>query len=234
MKQVHFFCQAKGGVGKSMVIYLHALKYQNDDSVFFLDADSSTKTSTRQLAFLQGQTPHRFGIFQLLNEVRGTIDRQLLFSNLQHLASLPQEHFYIDCGSTESNQLPELFKDYSAQEIKQIEEELNMKIIFDVIISGSAYSASTNYLQQIVKMVQALFEVNILLNAFTFQNHPELIEEVKVYSKKHTINTIKLVGDFDINASPVINIMNKITKGQGLESYAFIERIKILKEINKL
>ena len=234
MKQVHFFCQSKGGVGKSMIIYLHALKYQNDHTVFFLDADSATKTSTRQLAFLHGQTPPRFGTFQLLNEVRGAIDRQLLFSNLQHLATLPQQHFYIDCGSTESNQLPELFKDYTAQEIKHIEKELNMKIIFNVIISGSAYLATCTYLNEVVRMVEELFEVRILLNAFTFQNNLELIEEVKMYSKNHSVNSIKLVADFDTNASPIKNILNKITLGQGLENYVFIERIKILKEINKL
>ena len=54
-KELNFVLQAKGGVGKSLLTYLLGLAKQTQDSTLFVDVDSSTKTSTRQLIFL-GET----------------------------------------------------------------------------------------------------------------------------------------------------------------------------------
>ncbi|SDG29946.1 hypothetical protein SAMN04487996_11781 [Dyadobacter soli] len=45
--------QAKGGVGKSILMYLFALKHYQDSKCLFIDVDASTQTSTRQLKFVQ-------------------------------------------------------------------------------------------------------------------------------------------------------------------------------------
>ena len=56
MKQFHFNVQAKGGSGKSMLTYLQALKNETSQRSYFIDLDSSVKTSLQQLKFLQGKT----------------------------------------------------------------------------------------------------------------------------------------------------------------------------------
>ena len=56
MKQFQFNVQAKGGSGKSMLTYLLALKYETDQRVYFIDLDSSVRTSLQQLKFLHGKS----------------------------------------------------------------------------------------------------------------------------------------------------------------------------------
>lgn len=43
MKTFYFNIQSKGGVGKSFLTALLALKYESDPSVYFVDLDSSVK-----------------------------------------------------------------------------------------------------------------------------------------------------------------------------------------------
>ena len=95
---MNFILQSKGGSGKSMLTYLLALKNEDNPQTYFIDFDSSVKSSTQQLKFLQGRTPARFAKMNLLDE-RGKIDRQRLFENLQILAQKPYEEFFIDFGA---------------------------------------------------------------------------------------------------------------------------------------
>jgi cellulose biosynthesis protein BcsQ len=60
MKKIHFIAQAKGGVGKSLLMYLFALKFGHDSSIFFVDLDSSTESSKRQLKFWVHLKVHSF------------------------------------------------------------------------------------------------------------------------------------------------------------------------------
>jgi hypothetical protein len=45
MREFYFNIQAKGGVGKSMLTYLQALKHQDDKRTYFIDFDSCVKSS---------------------------------------------------------------------------------------------------------------------------------------------------------------------------------------------
>ena len=101
---------------------------------------------------------------------------------------------------------------------------------------GGAYEACTKYLQKIVELVNGVFEVNIYINHATFLNYQPLIEEVEAYAaiKKNKINSVKLFGDFDNTTAPHKNILSIIEKGKGIESYVFVEKIKILKELSKI
>lgn len=237
MKQFIFNTQAKGGSGKSMLTYLLALKNESNEKSYFIDLDSSVKTSTQQLKFLQGKQPARFAVMNLLDS-RDKIDRQLLFENLLELSQKEYNEFYFDFGAPESDQLPSLFsKDYSIEEFKQIQDELKSKFIFNVIVAGGgAYEACTNYLQKIVDLVNGVFEVNIYINQATFLNHQYLVEELKTYAgvKINKIHSVNLFGDFDTTTAPHKNILNIIEKGKGIEAYVFVEKIKILKEISKI
>ena len=59
MKTFYFNIQSKGGAGKSMLTYLQALKHEKNEKAAFVDLDSSTQTSTRQLHFLTQQEANR-------------------------------------------------------------------------------------------------------------------------------------------------------------------------------
>lgn len=237
MQQYIFNIQSKGGVGKSMLTYLQALKNQANDKSMFIDFDSSVQSSTQQLQFLRGKTPPRFATMSLFDE-REKLDRQLLFENLLELSQKEYEAFYLDFGAPESEQLPSLFSsDYSIQEFKDIEEELNARFIFNVVVAGgTAYQPGVAYLQKIVQLTEGLFGMNIYLNESTFYGNRQLVEEIKIYAAKNAalINTVKLFGDFDVTTAPHKNILRKISEGKGMNAFAFIERIKILKEIAKV
>lgn len=238
MKRIHFNIQSKGGAGKSMLSYLIALANENNERSYFVDLDSSAKSSLQQLKFLQGKTPPRFAVMNLL-DARDKIDRQLLFENLQEF-SLKEGYdaFYLDFGAPESDQLPSLFStDYSITEFKQIETELGCQFVFNVVVAGGgAYQACTHYMQKIVDLIDGHFELNIYINQSTFANHANLIDELKQFAalKQHKVTAVKLFGDFDVTTSPHKNILRMIEEGKGIAAYHFIEKIKILKELSKL
>lgn len=239
MKKIHFIIQNKGGSGKSLAFYLIALKNEFNNTSYFIDLDSSVRTSQMQLKFLQGKTPARFAVMNLL-DARAKLDRQLLFENIQDLISKEgsYEDFYMDFGSPESDQLTSLFStDYTIEEFKQIETELGCQFKFDVIIAGgSSYKPCTNYLQKVVNLINGNFEVDIYINQGTFANFANLVEEIENYARinKKKISGIKYFGDFDETTSPHKQILFFIQEGRGMEAYKFIQKIKILKELAKL
>ncbi|WP_346239616.1 hypothetical protein ABDK00_018185 [Niabella insulamsoli] len=237
MKTFQFNIQAKGGAGKSMLTYLQALKQQANDRAYFVDFDSSVKSSCQQLKFLQGKKPSRFATMSLL-DTREKLDRQLLFENLFELAQKDYDCYYLDFGAPESDQLPSLFsKDYTIEEFKLVQDQLTAQFIFNVVIAGgSAYEPCTQYLQKIVLLNKGVFEINLYPNENSFTATPQLLEELAAFQavKGNKINTLKPFGDFDSTTAPHKNILQKISEGKGLEAYQFIEKIKIQKEISKI
>jgi hypothetical protein len=237
MKQFQFNVQAKGGSGKSMLTYLQALKNETNQRSYFIDLDSSVKTSLQQLKFLQGKTPRRFALMNLLDH-RDKLDRQLLFENLMELSHKDYDEFYLDFGAPESDQLPSLFsKNYSIEEFKQIERELSAQFIFNIVVAGGgAYEGCTSYLQKLSGLLDGGCLVNIYINQSTFTNHAHLVEEITAFAKarRNEINAIRFFGDFDSTTSPHKNILRSIEQGKGIEAFAFVEKIKILKELSKI
>ncbi|GAB3416349.1 hypothetical protein [Niabella aquatica] len=237
MQQFQFNIQAKGGAGKSMLTYLQALKQQGNDRAYFVDFDSSVKSSCQQLRFLQGRTPSRFATMSLLDS-REKLDRQLLFENLYGLSRKDYDCFYLDFGAPESDQLPSLFsRDYTIEEFKEVQDELNAQFIFNVVIAGgSAYAPCTHYLQKIALLNRGVFETNIYINESTFAGTPQLIKELTVFgaSGENYINAIRLYGDFDITTAPHRSILQKVSEGKGMEAYQFVEKIKMQKELSKI
>ncbi len=94
---------------------------------------------------MHGKKPTRFATVDLLDN-RAKIDRQLLFEKLAEESQKDYDSFYLDFGAPESDQLPSLFsKDYTIQEFKQVQDELDAKFIFNVVIAGGgAYEACTH------------------------------------------------------------------------------------------
>lgn len=236
-KTIRFNIQSKGGAGKSMITYLQALSEEENARSYFVDFDGSAKSSSLQLHFLKGRQPSRFAVLDLLDD-RKKLDRQLLFENLYELAKKDVDTITLDFGAPESDQFPLLFTaDYSVEDLKHIETELDCRFVFNVIVAGgSAYGPCTDYLKTIVRSVNGHFEVFVYLNKATFASQSYLLDEVMAYinTEKDRISGTKVFGDFDETASPHKNILHYISKGFGMEAYRYIERLKILKELEKI
>ena len=91
------------------------------------------------------------------------------------------------------------------------------------------------YLQKLSRLLQGAFTVNIYINQSTFINHAHLVDEINAFAKamKNEITAVKFFGDFDNTTSPHKNILRSIEQGKGIEAFAFVEKIKILKELSK-
>jgi cellulose biosynthesis protein BcsQ len=141
MKKLHFIIQAKGGVGKSLLMYLFALKHHKRSECLFVDLDASTHTAKRQLTFVDQE---QFDSVSLMDE-KGLLVRDNLINYLQSASESEFEEIYFDFGAPESEQLPSLME-YDIP-FKTFAELLDYEVTFHVVIGGGgAYNASVEYL----------------------------------------------------------------------------------------
>jgi hypothetical protein len=237
MKTIYFNIQAKGGTGKSMLTYLQALKHEDNAAVCFVDLDSSTFTSKRQLKFVGVKNSvFQIDIFDRLKK----IEREKLFQILEALSAYQDfTQVYIDFGAPESEQLPGLFSiDFSIDEFKEFETGLQVKFVFNIILAGgTAYVSTFNYLKKMLELVNGRFEINVYANSFTFHNHEHLIDELKTFATK-TKGLVKRVvsfGDIHADRSSGQMITANVTEGKGMDGYhSFAARTIIKREIAKL
>src|SRR5690625_103967 len=117
MKQFIFNIQSKGGVGKSMLTYLQALKENDNPKAAFIDLDSSSRTSIKQLAFLK----EKERVFEInITDSLKKIEREKFFEVVEGLLEMDFQKYYIDFGSPESTQFPSLFNfDFTIDEFKE-------------------------------------------------------------------------------------------------------------------
>jgi len=236
MKSFHFNIQAKGGTGKSMLTYLQALKHEKDNTIAFVDLDSATHTSSQQLKFIaEKERLFEVDIFDHLKK----IERENLFQILEDLSESGFEKFYVDFGSSESEQLLRLLSiDFSVEQFKDFERHLDAKFSFNVVISGgAAYTACFNFLKRAVEMLNGRFEVNVLPNEFTFHQHKNLIEELALFAKstKGLIKAVMPFGDIFPERQSGSLITENVKSGKGMDAYnLFISKIIIRREIAKV
>ena len=225
MKQLHFIVQAKGGVGKSMLTYLLALAKENDAQSLFVDVDSSTQTSTRQLKFL-GE--NRMETLSLLNE-KEVLVRDNLVSYLESIVNLPFNNVYFDFGAPESEQVPALIdRDLP---LKEFMEELGFNAHFHIVIGGGgAYKSSVDYMKKLLKSLNGDFDVTIWKSITTFNNFQNLADELTENCKKMKF-PLRQFADFD----PSSNLGNQILDGvrRGLSEYQTGAKLKLKKELSE-
>src|SRR5664279_2779051 len=198
MKTFYYNIQSKGGAGKSMLTYLQALKHEQNDKVAFVDLDSSTQTSTRQLHFLSRQEANRLFSVDIFDQLK-KIEREKLYDVLQAFNSQPFEDIYIDFGAPESEQLPSLFSlDFSIDEFDEFEKELEASFVFNVVMSGgTSYASTFDYLKNLVSIVQGKFDIVMCLNELTFRNYPLLVEQLEDFARvsRGLVSKIMRFGD---------------------------------------
>jgi len=235
MKTFYFNIQSKGGAGKSMLTYLQALKHERNEKVAFVDLDSSTQTSTRQLHFLARQETNRLFSVDIFDHLK-KIEREKLYDILEAFNSQPFDEIFYDFGAPESEQLPSLFSlDFTIEEFKEFEKELKAKFVFNVIMSGgTSYTSTFHYLKNLVSIVKGKFEIVMYLNELTFLNYQLLIEELEEFSKKAKIK-MALFGDIHIDRNSGQIITENIRNGMGFSSYkSFAAKTIIKREIAKV
>lgn len=239
MKTIYFNVQAKGGTGKSFLTVLQALKEEKNESALFVDLDSSTQSSMKNLKFLSGKTPARLFSANLLDD-RKKIVRDKLLSTIESLLALKDgyEKFYLDFGAPESEQFPALIShDLKPKDLKAFEEHLGVKFVFNIIVAGgTAYVSCTEYMSNLATLLDGMFEVNILANKFTFYNFSHLLEELKENAEKNTklISSFKPFGDIDVSSDTGKAIMVNIEQGRGYDDLSFSAKLKINNELENV
>ncbi|MBS1666672.1 MAG: hypothetical protein JST58_04775 [Bacteroidetes bacterium] len=235
MKTIYFNIQSKGGAGKSMLTYFQALKHEDDPRSCFVDLDSSTKTSTRQLKFLDEQ--NRLFEIDIYDNLK-KIEREKLFEVLDILSRTDFAEIFIDFGAPESEQFPALFDfDFTVDEFKEFEKSLGAKFVLNIVISGGpSYIACFEYLKKMVSLAGDHFETCCYVNEQTFSGHKELMDEIELYSHKAQVNLkIKRFGNIQTERSSGQAIIGYIAQGKGLQDFeTFTSRIIMKRELAKL
>jgi hypothetical protein len=231
-KTIHFIIQSKGGVGKSFLTYLYALKNQENAEVAFFDLDSSTETTERQLKFLKAKG--RVYQVSLLDERRKII-RDRLLSSIKQLVEMEYQELYLDFGAPESEQLPALFSfDFSAAALKKFEIKLNVTFIFHIVIAGNtAYLPSTEYLNVFHQTVGENFSMIVHPNEYTFFGFNHLLDEIRNYCTKNQL-IYRPFGDIDTQTDTGNQIIKYVQNGIGLEDYDLLEQMKVESEFEKI
>lgn len=240
MKIFELILQEKGGAGKSMLAYLQALKAQNKKYSYFVDLDSSTKTSSRQLEFIRSEK--RLIEASILDSNK-KIDREKIFDVFEQLAELPKAEIIIcDFGAPESQQFPKLLVyDFKASDFKDFETELNVKFIFKIVVAGGpSYQASMSYVDDLVEALDAQFEVILMLNDYTFKNYEALKDDVENYvtvknAVRPYISSIKSFGNIQTDRNSGTVIIDNMKSGKGLENIkAFAARQIMKRELERI
>jgi hypothetical protein len=236
MKTFEFNIQSKGGAGKSMLTYLQALKHEQDPDALFVDLDSSTKTSVKQLRFIG--LKKRVIEVDMLDRIR-KIEREKLFEVLESLQRMPYDHFFVDFGAPESEQLPGLFSiDYTMDEFCGFAQELDAEFRFNVVMAGgTAYRSCFDYLKRITELVEGRFPVTAFVNEYTFQHYEHLIEEIRAFAEATNglIESVRPFGDIHTDRNSGQQITDNVKEGRGIGDYrSFAARTIIRRELAKV
>ncbi|HEV7378470.1 MAG TPA: hypothetical protein VGN64_01645 [Dyadobacter sp.] len=227
MKQIHFIAQAKGGVGKSLLMYLFALKFGHDPSVYFVDLDSSTHTSKNQLRFI----PQTNMEVLPLNNDKDVLVRDRLISYLDLVSNSSFDQFFFDLGSPESAQLPALLR-YDLP-MKEFADMLNLEMIFHIVMAGgSAYVPSGQYLDQIGEVAKD-FQINVWKSVTSFRKYPELSKELEAYCQTANYPLYKF-GDFEPESDLGGQILDGARRGFTLSDHQIGPMLRLRNELHNL
>lgn len=225
-RKFNLILQAKGGVGKSLHTYLRALS-EKDKTSLFVDLDSSTQTSTRQLAFL-GED--RLETVSLIDN-RDMLVRDIFVGYIESLMEAPYNEIYFDFGAPESEQFPALIsRDLDFEEWC---EEVEAEAIFHIVIGGGgAYRPSVEYLQKMIEVLGGKFRILVWENVFSFRQFQKLSDELVANCATLGLEHLRF-GDFEANSLLGSQILDGIRKGFPLDSYGPGARLRLKKEIRE-
>lgn len=144
MKTIYLNLQSKGGAGKSMLTYLHALKNQSNPQIAFVDLDNSTRTSTHQLLFINRES---FEQTALQKEI-DTLNEQKIYAVSENEVDASQVN-QIQLRIEELSRLSEKYKNLDrifSIDINDSLKRIDREKFFDVIESLNATDFSEIYI----------------------------------------------------------------------------------------
>lgn len=225
MKKMHLILQAKGGVGKSLLTYLFALTKAHKPDTLFVDVDSSTKTSTRQLVFLR---ENQLESISLLNNHEMLV-RDIFIKYLESVSQTNFKEIFFDFGAPESEQFPALMKHDIP--FKLFLEKIGYKAHFHIVVAGGgSYFASMDYLQKIGLVINNEFPITVWKNITSFNNSENLASELEETCKSTGLKLAQF-GDFEPHSSLGSEILGNISKGIPIEKYWIGAGMKINYEL---
>lgn len=215
-KQVSIFLQSKGGVGKSWVSFFKMLnEKQNGKNIGVVLLDSSQKANQnldRYSKILGEENVYVWNIYNQASEYK----KSHFFNVFENIAELKQDYVILDVGAPESNVLREAIehdKEVNAENFKYLADELNLDLIFNVVVSGADDNVNENldYFNALNSKMKGLLKVNCLINDHTFKGDNDAENLAKKLIEIGIANgeQIKIVGRSGIrnNDNPYLDII---------------------------
>lgn len=228
MKQIFIICQSKGGCGKSFLTTLIAHKYENDESVRFIDMDSSTKTLKNQIKFIDKR---RVGEDNILNSA-GKIERDSFIKFFETFETLSESKVFIDMGATESEQLYQFFKnDITPSEVKEYFEEISSELTFIIPVAGNTATVATStYAKDMNELLGDYFPLHIMEN-LELTDAPSSIQIVKILGSNVYLEQYGYTEAETERGSRVVNMIKNGLSSSTLSSLTKSKMKKLLEPL---
>ena len=224
-KRVIFITQSKGGVGKSVITFLYAQKYP--DAVF-LDMDDATKTTMKQLSYLDPKQ------VSFLSENK-SIDRGKFNDFLEQISTHKKDLFICDLGSSISEQLPFYINDFNAELLKNALIELGIEMQLICVVGGqNIFSSCMEYLQTLDLVVKSHLKISVALNDHFALGEIQRSEFDNFCKKNNLNNTFHFNLSKDKNASTQDRVTSILKEGKGLSEAGIITKQLFKTAINNL
>lgn len=230
-KRLNLILQSKGGVGKSTLMYVLALKY-NRPNVVFIDLDNESKSSATHLDKFTNCSS-----FNLIDAKTKSIKRSMLDKFIGNFLS--QDDFtdcFCDFGASSSEQFSNYLTDTGSLQILKelIDTNLIELNIFSVITGGISFNASAQYIKELA------LNLNGVGNFYLFQNQyeeyaPSQNKILREFEKTGmTPIEFSLVGN--TNDSVVVDELKEImaTGENPLDKLSIISKMRIKAYLNEL
>ena len=93
------------------------------------------------------------------------------------------------------------------------------------------------FTREVAESLKGLFDVNIWLNEYSFNNYESLIDEIKQYAElnKDIIASVKAFGNIETDRSSGQNIIQSVKSGRGKDGFVgFATKAVIKRELSKI
>ena len=230
MKKVHLILQSKGGVGKSLLTWMFANHFKND-TVFFIDTDESTKTSSSRLNILVSEGKSIF--FPILNDNK-KLEREMFLTMFERISKLKHETVFVDFGAPESEEFRKLLEfEIDTESLVSELKRINIELVLLIVVAGrDAFQSCMKYFNSMVDLSDGKIETNLLMNEGTFGG----IEAIRL-GKENLLSfgysNFLTFGDLGDSQSGK-DIINCITENQTPENLSFAGRLmfrKVMKQV---
>lgn len=206
-KKIQFITQAKGGSGKSVLMFMLAEKYKE---AVLLDLDDATTTTMKQLAY---RKPVKVSF---LDPETKRIDRGAFNDLFESVIEAKKELFIADLGASVAEQLPKYLSINGIEVVTEILKANNIQLqIICVVGGGNIFKATMEYLVELVEATNGTLEIIVAHNGF----YPCSVEQqaaLQAYTAQHNLTLIRFDLVKDKGETAMRTIENVLKDGNGI------------------